>query len=246
MMKRIAAISALFIFASLLSAIAPALAYSDYSFAAHAAINSDGFARVEEKSIIVFETPDERTDFEHNLNLGESTITEWKKFSKNVRFHFAGPITNQRITARKEFSLGTNFGSVIVEYDINAAVVNESHRGSRVTVYSLDPSVLAFDRTAGGATILGSNILLSIELPADAQVVKVAPTPDRQEKNVLSWGGPVARKWELVYERELPLSGEVSQFFLESYEEAISLLPLLLIAGFAMLLLFILVKFRKK
>lgn len=227
-----------------LSALAPA--YSDYAYSAYVSINGDGTAKVMEKSAFVSENENEREEFERNLNLGESTIAEWQKFSKNIKYHFRGGINNVRITAKKEFSVGFDVGAVIIEYDIETSLFNKTKEGSRKTVYALQQEALAFEVTNARETILGNNMQLTFELPKDAEVIKTAPLPDSTKDNAFTWNGPIARKWELQYSREIPLSQEVSEFFTDSYNEALSFLPLILLVLLLAIVGFILVKFRNK
>ncbi len=230
----------------LLSLSVLASAYSDYSYSANVKVNGDGTAKVMEKSVFVFENENERSEFERNLNLGESTIAEWQKFSKNVKYHFRGGVNNVRITAKKEFSVGFNAGTVIIEYDIETSLFNKTKEGSRKTVYTLEQEALAFEVTNARETILGNNMQLVFELPGDSEITKIAPLPDSSEGRTFTWNGPVARKWELQFSREIPLSQEVSEFFTESYNEVLSFAPLILLVLLVLIVSFILVKFKNK
>lgn len=236
------AASAIMLFAAVLAVSA----YSDYSYSADVKVNDDGTAKVTEKTVFLFENDNERSEFERNLGLGESTIAEWQKFSKNVKYHFRGGVNNVRITAKKEFAVGFNAGTVIIEYDIETPLFNASKQGSRKTVYTLEQSSMAFEVTNARETILGNNMQLVFELPRDAEVIKIAPLPDSSNDKAYTWNGPIARKWELQYSREIPLSQEVSEFFTRSYEEITSFLPLILLFLLALIVGFILVKFRNK
>ena len=229
----------------LLAAIVSVGAYSDYSFTATAKINADGTASVIEKTIIYFENKDERIAFETKMNLGKSTIVDWKGFSDKIKFHFGGLITEQRITAKKEFTIGTNYGAIIIEYNAGTPIMQIEKTGSRKFIYTLNQKSLLFDQTQTGDMVLGNAMLLTFEIPKDATIDKVAPEPDSKDNSRISWNGPVARRWELVYERELPLSEEVGQFFSETYQEIADSLPLALVLGFSVLLVFVLAKFGK-
>jgi hypothetical protein len=221
-------------------------AYSDYSYSAAVKVNDDGTASVMEKSVFLFENENERTEFEKNLNLGESTIAEWQKFSKNIKYHFRGGVNNVRITAKKEFAVGFNAGTVIIEYEIETPLFNMTREGSRKTVFALFPESMAFEVTNARETILGSNMQLSFELPRDAEIIKIAPLPDSATEKTYTWNGPIARKWELQFSREIPLSQEVSEFFTDSYRETLSFAPLFLLALLVVIVGFILVKFKNK
>jgi hypothetical protein len=220
------------------------LAYSDYSFFALAKINEDGSAHVTEKSVILFETPEERKAFELNMNLGESTMVEWRRFSNNIRYHFKGNIANTKITAKREFAVSFDAGAVIVEYDVGE-LFTQTKAGSRRTIYSLSPDSLSFDRTKTGQISLGNNVELDLEYPKDAEILTVAPLYEEQ-KNKVIWRGPIAGNWEFSFAREIALSKEVSEFFIMTYGEAVVKLPLILLTGFSLLVLFVLVKVRNK
>lgn len=227
----------------LLVLIALSSAYSDYSFSAQAKINSDGSAHVTEKTIFLFENGDERKTFELNMNLGESTILEWRKFSNNIKFHFKGKIANPKITAKREFAVSFDAGAVIVEYDVES-IFSAGKVGSRRTVYSLLPDALAYDRTRTGQTSLGNNVELRFEYPKGAELLKASPVYD-EKGNEIIWIGPLTGNWEFQFAEEIPLSQEVGEFFLSTYNGAAESLPLILFSGFSLLLLFVLVKFRR-
>ncbi|MFH1257472.1 MAG: hypothetical protein ABIG96_05625 [Candidatus Micrarchaeota archaeon] len=226
-------------------ALAVALnAYSDFSFSGHVKINEDGTAHVTEKTVFLFETPEERKAFEINMNLGESTILEWKKFSNNIGYHISGIANNSKITAKREFTVSFEAGTVIVEYDTNN-LFHQQLVGSRRTTFDLDAGLLSFERTKTGQMSLGNNMDLTFEYPKGSDLLKVAPVYE-QEGNLVVWRGPIAGIWEFSYAREIPLSQEVSEFFVDTYNTAIEKLPLLLLSGFSLLVLFVLVKFGRK
>jgi hypothetical protein len=218
-------------------------AYSDYSFSANVEFSPDGTGHVTEKTIFLFENAEERKAFELNMNLGESTISEWRKFSENIKFHVKGKISNVKITAKREFTVSFEAGAVIMEYDLESATT-EQKAGSRRTVYTLLPDALAFDRTKTGQTSLGNNVVLQFEYPKSSELLKVAPVYE-ENGNVITWNGPIAGNWEFQYAEEIPLSQEVSEFFISTYDNAVDSMPLVLLSGFTLILLFVLVKFRR-
>ena len=218
-------------------------AYSDYSFSAISSFRPDGSAHVTEKTIFLFENAEERKAFELNMNLGESTISEWRKFSDNIRFHFKGKISDTKITAKREFTVSFEAGAVILEYDIESIVAIQKV-GSRRTIYGMLPDALAFDRTKTGQTSLGNNVVLQFEYPKGSELLKAAPVYD-EGGNVITWNGPIAGNWEFEYAEEMPLSQEVGEFFISTYKDAADSLPLILLSAFALLLLFVLVKYRR-
>ncbi len=218
-------------------------AYSDYSFSTYVKINDDGSAHITEKSIFLFETTEERRAFEINMNLGQSTILEWRKFSDNIRFHFKGRISNTKITAKREFAVSFDAGAVIVDYDLGP-IFALSNVSSRRTIFTLTPDVMAFERTATGQTTLGNNYQIQFEYPKDAELLKAAPVYEKEE-NVITWKGPIAGNWDFEYAREIELSQEVSEFFLSTYRKATDSLPIILLSAFSLLVLFVLIKFRR-
>ncbi len=230
-----------FVYLLLLSVLSSA--YSDYSFEASVKVNDDGSAHVTEKTVFIFENTEERKAFEFNMNLGESTILEWRKFSGNIKYHVKGS-TNVRITAKREFAVSFDAGAVIVEYETPDLFANFSV-GSRRTVYFLVQDSLAFDRTKTGQMSMGNNMRLLFEFPKDAELLKVSPLNERKD-NIVLWEGPLTGNWEFEYAREIPLSQEVGDFFLNTYRRASEYLPLLLLGAFSLLVLFVLVKFGRK
>ncbi|MBU1196982.1 hypothetical protein KJ765_00565 [Candidatus Micrarchaeota archaeon] len=221
-------------------------AYSDYSYEAVIQVQPDGTAHVTEKTVFLFENNEERQEFEYKLNLGESTILEWQKFSPKIKFHMRGGIANTRITAKKEFAVSFSAGTVIIDYFVQTPLFDTKPEGSRRTIYSLNPKALAFDTTKTGETILGNNMKLTVEIPRDADLLLVAPTPDNHEGNRMEWNGPIARAWELSFAREIPLSQEVNEFFEDAFRQVQEFFPLILLVVLLLVLVFILVKYGRK
>lgn len=219
-------------------------AYSDYSFKAVVKIDGEGAAHVTEKTVLLFENQLERKAFEDNMNLGESTIVEWRKFSENIKYHFKGGISNIKITAKREFDVSFDAGTIILEYDV-VPLFDQVKVGSRRTVYTLLPDSLSFQRTGTGQISLGNNVELVFEYPSDAELLKADPIYDENDRQIV-WRGPLTGNWEFQFAREIPLSQEVSEFFVETYLRATKSLPLLLLSAFSLLVLFVLLKFRGK
>ncbi|MEK6843481.1 MAG: hypothetical protein AABY04_03245 [Candidatus Micrarchaeota archaeon] len=218
--------------------------YSDYSYSMGMKINEDGSAHVTEKTIFLFENSIERKAFEINMNLGESTILEWRKFSDKIQYHMKGKISDVRITAKREFDVSFDAGAVIVDYNVDS-IFSQTKVGSRRTIYSLLPDALAFDRTKTGQTSIGNNAELYFEYPLDAELINAAPVYESDGRKIM-WRGPIAGNWEFSFAREIALSSEVSLFFIETYGRAVNSLPLILLPLFALLVLFVLVKFGRK
>lgn len=220
--------------ALLLLLVASVNAYSDYSFEVKVKVNDDGSAHVTEKTVLLFDNDLERGQFDSFLNSGENSILEWKRFSKNIRYHLNGEVvklSSTKITARREYSVGFQAGSVIIDYDVEPTLFVKERISSRVTRFSLNPAYLTFDLSKNKETVLGNGMQLRFILPGDALFVSFAPSPDSMANNEAVWHGPVVGTWKLVFEREKPLSDEVSQFFFDFYERMLEFIPVLLLLG---------------
>ncbi len=194
-------------------------AYTDYSFAATAQVDADGNAHVIEKTVFTLDTNDERSEFDYYLGLSKTTLADWQKFSKKIKYHFTGSITNLKIIATREFSVSYSAASVTLEYEVSK-LFSGNQTSSRITEYSLNHNALAFSSTRSDEISLGTGMQLTIILPEDALNIRVIPSPGLQkEKKALTWVGPVNGKWDVVYVREKPLSAEVNEFFLQLYEQ---------------------------
>lgn len=224
------------------------VAYTDRSFAMAAKIDAYGNAHVIEKSVFTLDTQTEIDEFDNYQGLGKTTIADWRKFSKNIKYHFTGSVINPSIIAAREFNLGYDSASVSVEYDVSG-VFSLEITGKRITTYRLDDAKLAFGGSANkGEITLGNNMQFEIELPSDALAVNVVPKPgvSQPERNKLVWRGPIVGKWAISFEREKSLTSEVSEFFVQLYEQLSTWWILLIIVFvFFALLAFKFVKGRK-
>ncbi len=223
-------------------------AYTDYSFAVTAQVNEVGGAHVVEKSTFNLDTDAEREEFDNYQSLGRTTIADWRKFSKNIRYHFTGSVTNLRIIAAREFDVSSVTASVSMEYDVSS-VFDSEKSGSRITRFSLNQGKLSFGGVENkGEISLGNNMKLMLVLPSDAIKIETAPEPGvtRPQRNVLVWAGPIVGKWDVFFEREKPLTTEVTEFFAKSYEELSTWWFLVIIAVlFVVLVAVTLLKGRK-
>ncbi|MEM0475164.1 MAG: hypothetical protein QW343_00005 [Candidatus Norongarragalinales archaeon] len=235
---------------ALLALLAPSAcrAYTDYSFVVTARIDENGNAHVIEKSVFNLDTAAEREEFDNYQGLGKTTIADWRKFSKNIRYHFTGSVTNPRIIAAREFEISASAASVSVEYDVVGVFTTEKS-GGRITRYFLNTEKLAFGGAGSkGEISLGNNAKFVLELPLDALEIETIPSPGvaRPRRNALEWRGPIVGRWDVRFKREKPLTSEVSEFFVELYEQLSSWWTLLILAAvFFALLAFKLVKGRK-
>jgi len=211
-----------------------ASAYSDYSFSVKAEVNEDGGMHVVEKTVFLFDTDAERTEFESFMSSGENSVLEWRKFSKNIRYHFGGSLVKSesvKISARREYAVSFSAGSVVLEYNVDPKIFVKQKISSRITRYSLDSTYLSFDVSRNREPVLGSGMRLEIVLPEDATVIEIAPIPDARQANAFSWTGPVIGVWRIVFEREQPLSEEVNEFFATFFNSVFALVPFLLVLG---------------
>ena len=194
-----------------------AMAARDYSFSMNITVDPGGNSHVTEKTVFILENQPERQSFEFYLSQGKTILTDWQAFSKNIKYHLSGSVTNLRITATREYSVNFDAASVILEYD-SAQLIKSGKVGSRITNYTLDSSLIALSGGRGELT-LGNNMDLSVKLPRDAYAIQMAPAPSSTGANEFKWNGPISGKWELSYEREKALSDEVNEFFLQTYRD---------------------------
>lgn len=194
-----------------------ALAARDYSFSMNITVDPEGNSHITEKTVFILENLPERQSFEFYLSQGKTILTDWQSFSKNIKYHLSGSVTNLRITATREYSINFEAASVILEYDSTQLVKSEKV-GSRITRFTLDSSLIALSGGRGELT-LGNNMNLLVKLPRDAYAIQLAPSPSSAQANEFSWFGPISGKWELSYEREKDLSDEVNEFFLQTYRD---------------------------
>ena len=184
-------------------------AYTDYSFAVTAQVDEVGGAHVVEKSVFNLDTDAERQEFDTYQSLGKTTIADWRKFS------------NPRIIAAREFEVSSVTASVSMEYDVSS-VFDFEQSGSRITRFSLNSDKLSFGGVESkGEISLGNNMKFTLVLPLDAIKIETAPVPGvvRPQRNILVWTGPIVGKWDVFFEREKPLTTEVTEFFAQSYEQ---------------------------
>ena len=203
----------------LLLLAASAFAYTDRSFSMTVQVDGDGNAHVIEKTVFTLDNSEETHTFEYYLLQGESTLIDWQRFSKNIRYHYAGALSNLRVIAAREFELGHTSASVSMEYDVSGLFLPEQVN-NRVTRYSMDKKKLSFG--VPGELSLSSGHELHMELPADAFNVEVVPVGGvtYEGHNELSWKGPLIGIWDVSFEREASLSQEVKDFFIDSYQGA--------------------------
>ncbi|MFA4946076.1 MAG: hypothetical protein WC607_00855 [Candidatus Micrarchaeia archaeon] len=208
-------------------------AYTDYSFSMSIRVGESGNAHVIEKSVFMLDKPEEVQSFEYYLLQGETTLIDWQRFSKNIRYHLAGGLSDLRIIAAREFNLGYTAASVSIEYDVEGLFLPEPVN-SRATRYSLDNKKLSFG--VPDELSLGTGHELRIALPDDAFNVEIVPAGGVAQKdhNEYSWTGPLIGSWDVSFQREASLSQEVKDFFSDAYvrltESYLWLLGLLLVA----------------
>jgi len=223
-----------------------ASAYTDRSFSALVRVTVDGDAHVIEKTVFYLDSEGEMRAFDYLLSQGESALGDWQKFSGNVRYHFLGPLSNLNIIAAREYSVGSSAASISLEYDAQG-FFSARQMGVRTTRYELDASRLNLAPGKTGEFSLGNSMTIDMIFPEDAVNVEVRPEPGVQKTsyNGLSWSGPISGKWEVSFEREQPLSQEVTEFFSQLYLDATNSYALFLVLLFLVVVAFKLVKLRE-
>jgi len=235
MPRRLAPFALFALFAALLPALATA--YTDYSFQLNATVNADGSAHIFEKTVFTLDNAEEIQNFEYYLFKGETTLVDWQRFSNNIKYHFAGPVSNLRVIAAREFRSGYTSASVSMEYDVQDLFLSEK-ANARLTQYAFDKHKLSFG--SPNELKLSTDQSLSLILPKDAFNIAVTPAAgvEAYSRNELAWEGPLIGSWDVSYDREISLSQEVTEFFMSAYgavgNSLLALLALvfLAIAGF--------------
>jgi len=197
-------------------------AYTDLSLLVQANLQRDGSVVVQEEFKVALNNQQELESFDYYTTLGEVPLTEWKRFSDRVGYHFNGPILKTRILATRDYTTGSSVGKIMVEYTVNTSIVKAEQVGARATRYTLTQEYFGFERARGGEALLPKGATLVIELPAEATLVKVLPEPMSRKENRLSWSGPLASAWNVQYDVEKPLTEEVSEYFRELYRSLLS------------------------
>ena len=123
-----------------------------------------------------------------------------------------------RIVAAREFENHPDAASVTLEYNA-ANVMLLQKLSSRITKYSLNTPLIALI-SARGEISLRNGMSFTLELPVDAQEIKVSPDPGAgRQQNVITWQGPIFGKWDVEFIREDSLNQEVSEFFVKSVSD---------------------------
>ncbi len=205
-----------------------ARAYSDQFYIANVTLQPAGGAHVTETTVISLTSSDEVQAFETAIQSAAS-LTDWRRFSKNVGYHFNGLTQDTHITGKRDVSLGVPVGVVIVDYDLNYTVAVPEQTGTRITRYTLGPDVLNFPGPSEGESTLLNGMSLTFKLPSDATLVSAEPSVFERHGNDLTWKGALTGRWRLTYDREIPLSQEVNQFFSDAYHNGLTFIPILLL-----------------
>ncbi|MFH0835547.1 MAG: hypothetical protein V1834_00090 [Candidatus Micrarchaeota archaeon] len=207
-------------------------AYTDESLTVTIQLNPDGTARVFEKTIFNLDNEQEEAAFDYALGLGETTLLDWSRFSKNIHYHLRSS-QNLRITAKREFDIRFTAASVILQYD--TGVITSFEAEGRKTNYVFDPEILVFSRSQTSEITLGNGESLLIELPAGADATRYLPEPSSFENRKLVWQGPLSGAMALEFTVEKSLSQEVNEFFVSTFDELRSSYVWLLVAVFVII-----------
>lgn len=219
-----------------------AFAYTDRSFQMTLKLLPDGNAHVVEKTFFNLDSEAEKDAFRYTLELGRTTLGDWQKFSKNVRYHITGSTYDPRVVAAREFSMTGDTASITLEYQANNLTTSQK-AGSRATRYSLRTDALLLSQNRGGEIVLGNNMEFTLEFPKDATEMTVAPDAGIMWlQNAVKWNGPTAGKWDVSYLREKSMSQEVNEFLFELYDNLRSPTFLIILVAAALLLVFLKVR----
>lgn len=226
-------------------------AYSDLSLSITVKVKPDATAHVTEKVLISLNSKEEIEAFDYKMRTGENTLVDWTKFSPSgyIRYHIRGDTVpaNLRIYAKRDFNIGETIGVIIMEYDITVPIMNITKKGSRIYEYKLRNEFLSLEKSAFvKETILPKGTTLTFILPEDARIISVAPEPSLQKENTISWEGQITGVWLIHYEREKPLSMEVSEFFNEFFQTITYFIPVIIAAAVLSIILLKLAKNKKK
>jgi hypothetical protein len=212
-----------------------AFAYLDQSFGVEVKVNADGNAKITEKTVFFLENEEEKKAFDYYLSLGKTTLFDWQRFSKNIKYHFSGSVSNLRIVATREFLIHPNAASVTLEYDAEKVMFLEQ-TSSRTTKYRFNTPLISLT-SAKGEISLGNSMSFTLALPDDADAIKVSPDPGVGRKGkVITWTGPIFGIWDVEFVREGSLSSEVNEFFAKTVEDLRHNYLWLLLILFALLL----------
>lgn len=173
----------------------------------------------------------ERQAFAASLQLGRSTVSDWSRYSSNIDYHFVGSVVNFdsiEITAKRDFTSVFPTGVVIIQYEVDSAVLIVEKPSSRVTRYILDTKKLDLPRLPSGEIVLGSGTKLSFEIPASASFNRASPAPDIESDQKVTFQGPLASHIFISFDEEKTLSEEVNEFFTQTTSNTASLIPILL------------------
>src|SRR3989338_5100186 len=134
--------AALIALAALLSLSSFSFAYIDQSFSIYVKVFDDGNGTITEKTVFFLENEVERDVFDYYLRLGNTTLFDWQRFSKSIKYHFSGGVSDLKIVAAREFSIHPNAASVTLEYDARNITLIEK-ASSRITRYDLNTQLIA-------------------------------------------------------------------------------------------------------
>ncbi len=223
------------VFVALLLLAAGLSAYTDRSYSLDVQLKPDGNAHVVEKALLNLDSPSEIDAFEFVLREGKTTLADWQKFSRNIRYHITGSVFNVRIVSAREFTTSFTSASVTLEYDVENVTLFKP-LSSRKTGYSFQNHKLVLG-SAPGEIRLGNNMVFALRLPSDAIRVRVSPDAGAvREGTAIRWFGPTAGTWDVYFEREITLGDEVNQFFLQTFTSLSTSYILWILLAFAVFL----------
>ncbi len=215
-------------------------AYADTSFSVRIQL-APGNVHVIERTAFLLENSEERAAFSNSLQLGKSTIRDWRAYSHNIDYHVSGKFVyanSTRIVAKRDISTSFSPAVVVLEYDVDPSVLIERISSSRVTEYSFNASLLTLRRLQTDDIVLGNIDELTFEIPVGTAFSTVTPEPQLQSHNSVSFKGPLISKVKVSFIQEKTLSEEVSEFFVQASSNAANLISLLLLLAFLLFVWF--------
>ncbi|HEV8289915.1 MAG TPA: hypothetical protein VGQ00_03130 [Candidatus Norongarragalinales archaeon] len=221
-----------------------------------ATVNQDGTASVTETITITHYNQTDVQFFDEVARRVEergNAFEAWQTYNAYFGYHIqSGSPNNTRVISKRESTpCGVCTSEIVLKYDVTQPIMTSEKVNERTTRFTLDNSKLAFTTSQSKETVIPPDEALEIILPRESILITAEPEPSngldtaKKEKIVL-WRGRVTGKLEMVYEIERPLALEVTQFFVQLYNDALAWAPLLVLGAFALFAAWRIVKIREK
>lgn len=216
---------------ALLLAAPLAAAATDLSLLVSIELQASGNAHVKERYNILLADAAEIEEFNSYRVLSQNTLTEWRRFSRSLKYHVVGdgvPL-NPKMTVRRLLEIGARSASIELDYDVvNIGLTKVV--SPRVTQYTIDNNAFSFDLTASKELILPSGATIELLLPPTAVLNQKTLSPEASEvsSRKISWKGQLTGKWRVEYAMEKPLGDEVREYFDSLITNGINVIPVAL------------------